>query len=112
MTSIKTCVINGEYNIIFKTDNPKAYMTVQELCRLYIDKEKRIPKKPTEEEKNRGIDISGEYDIDFNLCCPVCGAIVGTYESGVNEYFENYCSNCGQAIDVSYAGCEEGEENV
>ena len=72
--------------------------------------EKQIPKKTTEEENNRGIDISGEYDIDFNLCCPVCGAIVGTYEAGVNEYFENYCSNCGQAIDVSYSGCEEGAE--
>lgn len=72
--------------------------------------EKQIPKKATEEETNRGIDISGEYDIDFDLCCPVCGAVVGTYEAGVNEYFENYCSNCGQAIDVSYSGCEEGAE--
>lgn len=72
--------------------------------------EKQIPKKATEEENNRGIDISGEYDIDFHLCCPVCGAVVGTYEAGVNEYFENYCSNCGQAIDVSYSGCEGGAE--
>lgn len=72
--------------------------------------EKQIPKKATEEENNRGIDISGEYDIDFHLCCPVCGAVVGTYEAGVNEYYENYCSNCGQAIDVSYSGCEEGAE--
>ena len=71
--------------------------------------QKRIPKKATEEETNRGIDISGEYDIDFDLCCPVCGAVVGTYEAGVNEYFENYCSNCGQAIDVSYRGSEEGD---
>lgn len=71
--------------------------------------EKQIPKKATEEERNRGIDISGEYDIDFHLCCPVCGAVVGTYEAGVNEYFENYCSNCGQAIDVNYSGSEEGD---
>lgn len=72
--------------------------------------EKQIPKKTTEEEINRGIDISGEYDIDFHLCCPACGAVVGTYEAGVNEYFENYCSNCGQAIDVNYSGSEEGAE--
>lgn len=71
--------------------------------------EKQIPKKTTEEERNRGIDISGEYDIDFHLCCPICGAVVGTYEAGVNEYFENYCSNCGQAIDVNYSGSEEGD---
>lgn len=71
--------------------------------------EKQIPKKTIEEERNRGIDISGEYDIDFHLCCPACGAVVGTYEAGVNEYFENYCSNCGQAIDVNYSGSEEGD---
>lgn len=80
------------------------------VCEVSINAlEKQIPKKATEEERNRGIDISGEYDIDFHLCCPACGAVVGTYEAGVNEYFENYCSNCGQAIDVNYSGSEEGD---
>ena len=63
--------------------------------------EKQIPKKATEETINRGIDISGEYDIDFNLCCPICGAVVGTFETGENEYFSKYCYNCGQALDWS-----------
>ena len=63
--------------------------------------EKQIPKKATEKTTNRGIDISGEYDIDFDLCCPVCGGVVGTFETGENEYFSKYCDNCGQALDWS-----------
>ena len=60
--------------------------------------EKQIPKKATEKTTNRGIDISGEYDIDFDLCCPICGAVVGTFEEGVNEYFSKYCDNCGKRM--------------
>ena len=63
--------------------------------------EKQIPKKATEETINRGIDISGEYDIDFNLCCPNCGGIIGTFEAGENEYYFKYCPDCGQALDWS-----------
>ena len=63
--------------------------------------EKQIPKKATAETINRGIDISGEYDIDFNLCCPVCGGVVGTFEGEVDEYFSKYCPDCGQALDGS-----------
>lgn len=63
--------------------------------------EKQIPKKATEETINRGIDISGEYDIDFNLCCPACGGVVGTFEAGEDEYFSKYCPDCGQALDWS-----------
>ena len=65
--------------------------------------EKQIPKKATEETINRGIDITGEYDIDCNLCCPGCGAVVGTFETGENEYFAKYCGECGQALDWSDA---------
>lgn len=35
--------------------------------------EKQIPKKPITETVNRGISVSGEYDIDFNYLCPNCG---------------------------------------
>lgn len=63
--------------------------------------EKQIPKKATEKTTNRGIDISGEYDIDFDLCCPVCGAVVGTFEAEENEYFYKCCPDCGQALDWS-----------
>ncbi|MBQ7296442.1 MAG: hypothetical protein IJW86_09670 [Clostridia bacterium] len=97
----KARVLNEDYAIYCADE--ETFEKVKEAV------EKQIPKKATEEETNRGIDISGEYDIDFHLCCPVCGTVVGTYEAGVNEYFENYCSNCGQAIDVSYSGSEEGD---
>lgn len=60
--------------------------------------EKQIPKKATEKTTNRGIDISGEYDIDFDLCCPICGAVVGTFEESENEYFVRHCDNCGQKL--------------
>lgn len=40
MTSMATCCGGGRYYIEFKTDNPEAYKTVQEICRLYIDREK------------------------------------------------------------------------
>ena len=72
---------------------------VKDMCIKAL--EKQIPKKAIEETINRGIDISGEYDIDFNLCCPVCGEVVGTFEAGENEYFSKYCGNCGQALDWS-----------
>lgn len=61
--------------------------------------EKQIPKKPKTETINRGIDISGEYDIDSNYICPCCGAIVGDYET--EEHYCNSCDKCGQALDWS-----------
>lgn len=63
--------------------------------------EKQIPKKAKEETINRGMDISGEYDIECNLCCPICGAVVGTFETGENEFSYKYCPECGQALDWS-----------
>lgn len=57
--------------------------------------EKQIPKKATAKITQSG------YDIYFDLRCPICGAVVGTFEEGVNEYFSKYCDNCGQALDWS-----------
>ena len=74
-------------------------LQAMQVCKSAL--EKQIPKKATEETINRGIDISGEYDIDFNLCCPICGGIIGTFEGEVDEYFVKYCPNCGQALDWS-----------
>ena len=34
--------------------------------------EKQIPKKPDTKITNRGIDITGEYDIDSDYLCPTC----------------------------------------
>lgn len=59
--------------------------------------EKQIPKKPITETVNRGISVSGEYDIDFNYLCPHCNTIVGDYET--DDAFYKFCPECGQALD-------------
>lgn len=43
MTEMLTKSGGGGYNIHFRTDNPEAYKTVQEICRLFIDKERLTP---------------------------------------------------------------------
>lgn len=61
--------------------------------------EKQIPKKPDTENINRGIDVSGEYDIDSNYICPSCKSVVGDYES--EDIWYKHCPECGQALDWS-----------
>lgn len=61
--------------------------------------EKQISKKPITETVNRGISISGEYDIDFNYLCPNCNTVVGDYET--DDVFYKFCPDCGQALDWS-----------
>lgn len=61
--------------------------------------EKQIPKKPITETVNRGISVSGEYDIDFNYLCPNCKTVVGDYET--DDVFYKFCLECGQALDQS-----------
>lgn len=59
--------------------------------------EKQIPKKPITETVNRGISVSGEYDIDFNYLCPICNTVVGDDET--DDAFYKFCPQCGQALD-------------
>lgn len=61
--------------------------------------EKLLPKKPITETVNRGISVSGEYDIDFNYICPNCNTVVGDYET--DDVFYKFCPDCGQALDWS-----------
>lgn len=60
---------------------------------------KQIPKKPITETVNRGISVSGEYDIDFNYICPNCNTVVGDYET--DDVFYKFCPDCGQALNLS-----------
>lgn len=60
---------------------------------------KQIPKKPDTENINRGIDVSGEYDIDSNYICPSCKSVVGDYE--LEDIWYKHCPECGQALDRS-----------
>lgn len=55
-------------------------------------------RKPSEKIINRGIDISGEYDIESLYLCPACGTCVGDIEG---EWVNNYCHECGQKIKGS-----------
>lgn len=57
-----------------------------------------IARKPSEKIINRGIDISGEYDIESLYLCPACGTCVGDIEG---EWVNNYCHECGQKIKRS-----------
>lgn len=72
----------------------------EELSRC-IDKalEKQIPKKPDTETINRGIGISGEYEIYSNYICPNCKNVVGDYEN--EDHYYDFCPDCGQALDWS-----------
>lgn len=72
----------------------------EDACRVVCAAlEKQIPKKPTTETINRGISVSGEYDIDFNYLCPNCNTVVGDYET--DDVFYKFCPDCGQALDWS-----------
>ena len=59
-------------NLLQQLVDSKAYVDFTQalkVCEVVKQAlEKQIPKKTTEKTTNRGIDISGEYDIDFDLC--------------------------------------------
>ena len=80
-------------------DNDRIPTTQEDLRIIKEALEKQIPKKPITETVNRGISVSGEYDIDFNYLCPNCSTVVGDYET--NDAFYKFCPDCSQAIDWS-----------
>ena len=80
-------------------DNDRIPTTQEDLQTIKKALEKQIPKKPDTENINRGIDVSGEYDIDSNYICPSCKFVVGDYES--EDIWYKHCPECGQAIDKS-----------
>lgn len=75
---------NGIKNII------KSYSVVMQAL------EKQIPIEVDTETINRGIGVSGEYDIDSNMLCPNCHSVVGDYDA--NELYYGYCPSCGQKL--------------
>lgn len=52
---------------------------------------------------DKGMDVSGEYNIESNMHCPNCNQVVGDYECG--ELWGKYCSECGQKL--KYTEIEE-----
>ena len=77
--------------------------TVEE-CRKAV--EKRKPKKPKDSLKiNPVIDGNGAYvdaDMTVYLLCPNCGEMIG-----IDESFDKFCRECGQAIDENLEGMED-----
>lgn len=83
---------------IFENVRPqKNRIIIEALNTIKTAVKKQIPKKPITETVNRGISVSGEYDIDFNYLCPNCNTVVGDYETG--DAFYKFCPDCGQALD-------------
>ena len=99
MTIQEANALVDDFSFVYKGKSISKEMLIE--CREVIHKalEKQIPKKPITETVNRGISVSGEYDIDFNYLCPNCNTVVGDYETG--DHFYKFCPNCGQALDWS-----------
>lgn len=57
---------------------------------------------------NHGMNVTGEYDIDYDLICPSCGAIVGDAE--YNELNGPFCHRCGQRLALPSAEAEAALE--
>lgn len=72
----------------------RALGTVEELAALV---KRNTPTETIPSTVNRGIGVTGEYDIDYNLLCPECGCVVGDYET---EEQDDFCRVCGQKLKL------------
>jgi hypothetical protein len=74
------------------------------LCGGENAREKQIPKKPIEEEKQ----YSEDYGFNSDILCPVCNNYIGYYTEAMSkpEYMK-YCNECGQRIDDDWSGEDE-----
>jgi Asp-tRNA(Asn)/Glu-tRNA(Gln) amidotransferase B subunit len=67
-------------------------------------REKQIPKKPIEEEKQ----YSEDYGFNSDILCPVCNNYIGYYtEAMCKPEYMQYCNECGQRIDNDWSGKDE-----
>lgn len=57
--------------------------------------EKQIPRVAKTQTINRGMDQTGEYQIESYYICPCCKEVVGDYE--LQEIYR-HCPKCGQAL--------------
>lgn len=99
MTYQEANALVDDFSFVYKGKSISKEALIE--CREIIHKalEKQIPKKPITETVNRGISVSGEYDIDFNYLCPNCNTVVGDYET--DDAFYKFCPDCGQVLDWS-----------
>ena len=99
MTYQEANALVDDFSFVYKGKSISKEALIE--CREVIHKalEKQTQKKPITETVNRGISVSGEYDIDFNYLCPNCNTVVGDYET--NDVFYEFCPDCGQALERS-----------
>ena len=92
-------------NVVKRCNEYEQIGTVEE-CREAVEKQKA--KKPKDSlEIKPVIDRNGAYvdaDMTVYLLCPNCGEMVGIYDN-----CDNYCRECGQAIDTENLGETEDE---
>ena len=69
-----------------------------------------IPKEVICKCDNRGMNVSGEYDIESNMHCPNCNEVVGDYES--NDLWCKYCPECGQRLKYTELKNEDEECSI
>ena len=48
---------------------------------------------------NRGMNVSGECEIEFNMHCADCNTVVGDYEW--DELWYKFCPECGQRLEYT-----------
>lgn len=79
--------------VMTKVDGDRVF---EPLCMAIEALEKQTSKEVDTDTINKGMNVTGEYDIESNMLCPNCKVIVGNYES--EELYFDYCPNCGQKL--------------
>jgi len=103
---IQEHIITNSHNPFDKDKIVRLIMEKAELEQQITESRRRdAPSVCTEEVVNHGMNVSGEYDIDAYLLCPICGAAVGDAE--YQELNGDYCHKCGQRIMIAPQQDEE-----
>ncbi len=86
---------------IFENVRPQGNRIINEaLNTIKTAVKKQIPRVAKTQTINRGMDQTGEYQIESYYICPCCKEIVGDYE--LQEIYD-YCPKCGQALKIEEA---------
>lgn len=95
--TIKEIIESINFNLWCGSDEIPT--TQEDLIVIKEALEKREKKELKTQTVNRGIDVSGEYDIDYDYLCPCCEAVVGNYET---EYYNTVYDSLGSQTEAMY----------
>ncbi|MGN0006081.1 MAG: hypothetical protein ACI37Z_08960 [Candidatus Gastranaerophilaceae bacterium] len=88
--------IIASINFALNVNDDNIPTTQEDLIVIKEALEKREKKELKTQTVNRGIGVSGEYDISYDYLCPCCEAVVGNYET--DDIFYIFCPECGQRL--------------